>query len=668
MTDEDLKIKRDLGRVWSQFFSTYSKLLPIQREAIPKVLLRRNLILTSPAATGKTEAICAPLAEILLEEGWEGLSILYISPTRALVNDLYRRLKGPLESLGIGIAIKTQDKSKFKPKRPTPFLITTPESFDSLLSRYPETFRSLRVVCLDEIHLLDSTPRGDATRVMLERTRLISKNRLNFYALSATIHNPYLVARRYFDDFDIIRVHEPREIDYKLLPLTDDVSELLDELKKRGLMKAIIFCNIREEVERLALSLRQSWSYKDYVFTHHASLNRKEREMVEKVMNMGRIGIVVATMTLELGIDIGDIDCIIFSSPPPTCASMLQRLGRGNRRHNKVIAYGLYKNGLERVIFQVMFWLAERGWVEEEVYSPRISVVCQQIFSYLHQKRRKGVTISSFDRIFRPLGINIEEIKRLLVHLANEGYIRIGSGEIFFPGERLSWMVHRGLIHSNIDGLMEGYDVVDVGTGEVIGRIDGISPSFLLKGRVWGVRDILGRKVFVAEMGKAINEKRVFYGRGMRFWDWRFGTKLKECLFPGIGKDEIPYKIDGERLYIYHLFGSIYGYILTEALIRKGYKAQDLGGICLICEGGKVDLIKEITQQELKETLADVHKGISKFLNLGSFFRFLPDDMKLHSIETVVDLGRLYDLIRMGRYREISCSPEDRFLKFDPFP
>jgi ATP-dependent Lhr-like helicase len=652
MVDECLKIKRELWRVWSAFFSAYSKLLPIQIRTVPKVLSGRNLILTSPAATGKTEAICAPIAQRLLDEEWKPLSVLYISPTRALVNDLYRRLKGPLEAVGIDVGVKTQDRPQFNPQRPTPFLLTTPESFDSLLARHPRVFESLRVVCLDEIHLFDNTPRGDALRVMLERVRLISKNRMSFYALSATIHNPYLVAERYFDDFDIIRVHDPRKIDSRLIPFCDDPTSLIEDLRRRRLRKVIIFCNTRQEVEGFALRLRKSWSYRDYVFTHHASLTKREREMVEKTMNSGKVGMVVSTMTLELGIDIGDIDCIVFCSPPPTCSSMLQRLGRGNRRSDKVVAYGLYRDGFERVIFEVMFWLVGRGWIEEEVYYPRISVAPQQILSYLYQKRRRGATISSFARILRPLGLNTEEIRRIVVHLLDKDYISI-EGELLFPGDRLEWMAKRGLIHSNIESLKEGYEVIDVGRGEVIGRIEAISPSFLLKGKVWGVKSLEGQKVFVEERGRLKRERKVFHGRGMGFWDWRFGEKLKRSLFHGVEEDEIPWRIEDGRLYIYHLFGSVYGHIMAETLCRKGHMAHDLGGVCLVCEDTVLEDVRRITIQELKETLKEVYKGISKFLNLGSFFRLLPDEMRLSSIEGVVDLERLHNLIARSRYRPI---------------
>jgi len=327
MSDEvktDLDLKRGLRYTWQPFFSSFSKLLEVQRRTIPLILEQKDLVISSPAATGKTEAVVAPIIERMIEEHWQGLSVLYISPTRALVNDLYRRIKNPLDYLKITVTRKTGDRPEFDPKRPSSVLVTTPESFDSLLSRHPYVFESLKVVCLDELHLLDNTARGDQLRILLRRLKLLKHNRsVNFYALSATIADPYAMGRRYFDKFYVVVVRTEREIDYSLLEFKNDVSELLSECRKRGLNKLLVFCNTRKQTEEVALLFKRTWSYPHRVFVHHASLSKEERESAEQAMNREKVGICVATMTLELGIDIGDIDAVGLIAPPFSVTSLL---------------------------------------------------------------------------------------------------------------------------------------------------------------------------------------------------------------------------------------------------------------------------------------------------------------------------------------------------------
>ncbi|MEO0105659.1 MAG: DEAD/DEAH box helicase, partial [candidate division WOR-3 bacterium] len=164
---EEQVIKERLKRTWIPFFSRFGSLTEIQKKVIPKILEDKNLVIISPAATGKTEATVAPIVEKLLEKNKTDFSILYVSPTRALVNDLYRRLQYPFEYLNLKIEKKTGDRPRINEKKLPFILLTTPESFDSLLSRHTQIFTSLSYVILDEIHLLDNTPRGDQLRILL---------------------------------------------------------------------------------------------------------------------------------------------------------------------------------------------------------------------------------------------------------------------------------------------------------------------------------------------------------------------------------------------------------------------------------------------------------------------------------------------------------------------
>ncbi len=273
-------LKRKLKKTWTSFFGRYGKLNLIQLKTIPVVLKGENAIIISPMASGKTEAVIAPIVENMLKKQLKDLFTLYISPTRALVNDMYYRLKDPLEELGVSITVKTGDKPQFNPKKPSNFLLTTPESLDSLICRHRSVLASIRVVILDEIHLIDNTYRGDQLRILLRRLREVVPRKISFYALSATVKNGEKVAGRYFHDFKVIKAEDKREIVYTFVESLKNVLQLSKEEK---IKKLLIFCNKRATVERIAMEAKGLWGPSNVV-VHHGSLDKSVREEAEVFM------------------------------------------------------------------------------------------------------------------------------------------------------------------------------------------------------------------------------------------------------------------------------------------------------------------------------------------------------------------------------------------------
>lgn len=137
-------IRNRLKYAWMPFFTTFGRLTPIQVETIPTILDGYNVIVASLTASGKTEAVVAPVAERYIQEKWQELAVLYIVPTRALANDTLARIEGPLRDMGIKTALKHGDKPYLPSDNLPNFLITTPESLDSLICRRVEVFKSLR--------------------------------------------------------------------------------------------------------------------------------------------------------------------------------------------------------------------------------------------------------------------------------------------------------------------------------------------------------------------------------------------------------------------------------------------------------------------------------------------------------------------------------------------
>ncbi|MDX9724054.1 MAG: DEAD/DEAH box helicase, partial [Myxococcota bacterium] len=149
-----------LPRTWHAFFGRFGRLRPIQRVAIPDIVSGRCVLVQAPTATGKTEALMAPLVERLLSQPPSPqVGGLVIAPTRALCNDLRRRLAAPLQRCGLSFAVKTADSKEAARSSLARILITTPESLDSLLARRAGELRSLQWLFLDELHLLSTVAR-----------------------------------------------------------------------------------------------------------------------------------------------------------------------------------------------------------------------------------------------------------------------------------------------------------------------------------------------------------------------------------------------------------------------------------------------------------------------------------------------------------------------------
>jgi len=474
-------IRKRLKYTWTPFFTKFGRLTPIQLEAIPKILDGTNVIVASPTASGKTEAVVAPIAERFMKEQWHGLAVLYVVPTRALANDTLVRIEGPLRDMEIKTALKHGDRPYLSSNNLPNFLITTPESLDSLISRRPQVFKELQTIILDEIHLLDNTYRGDQLRLLLWRLKNLVKDRaFSIHLLSATLSTPHELAKRYVNNFEVITVQGQREIDYRFL---NSHKEVYCFAREQGWRKLLYFSNLRESVEVIATELTKLWEPYPVV-VHHSSLSRHEREKAETIMKQADVAVCVATSTLEVGIDIGDIDLIILAEPPWSISSLLQRIGRGNRREDCIHVAVLIRSDEEEFLLSEMFRIAVTGELPKEHYEPDLSVTVQQIFSCLYQNPQ-GLSETLIIDLLRPL-CSEEEAKLILGHLRENGWIEHRTGK-WFASTKLMDLGERGRIHSNIPN-SQTYRVIDIGSGKEIGTIVGLFDEiFVLAGRMWQV-------------------------------------------------------------------------------------------------------------------------------------------------------------------------------------
>lgn len=487
-----LDLKARLKRAWIPFFSRFGRLLPIQVAAIPAILDGCNVVIASPTASGKTEAVVAPLAENLLRDGIDdGLAAIYISPTRALVNDTEVRCKEPLSEVGISCAVRTGDRRQFRPPKGTNFLITTPESLDSILCRCPEALVSLRAIVLDEIHLLDNTYRGDQLRILVRRAERLRRTPvLHLYALSATLGSAEDVAARYMDEFVIIEQPGQREIDYSAVP---SLSQAIQLARTQGLRKLLVFANSRRKVEETAAEL-SSLVPAGKIVAHHGSLSKQQREEAERFMRESSIGVCVATSTLEIGIDIGDIDAVILVDPPWSVSSLLQRVGRGNRRARVARAIAVYSSGDELLAYDRLVYLARQGAVGSDAYEPDLSVVVQQTFSLLFGSPQ-GIDDHELWCYFEGFCAQ-EEWEQIMQHLQYQRLIEKRGGR-WYATDQVMDMGERGRLHSNIPDEIDR-KVVDITTGQVVGEVAGtVDELFALAGRIWKVTQIRDAIIYV---------------------------------------------------------------------------------------------------------------------------------------------------------------------------
>jgi len=501
MTLDQRVLKKKLKRTWITFFVRYGKFLPIQSKTIPVVLDGKNAIIVSSTASGKTEAIIAPLIERFLKEEWKKLAILYISPTRALVNDMYYRLNEQLEELEVLVSLKTGDKPQFNPNKPPNFLITTPESLDSLLCRYPQSFKEIKAVILDEIHLVDTTYRGDQLRLLLWRLKGIAETDFNVYSLSATIADPNDVGSRYFKDFEVIIATGKREIEYTIVR---SLKEVFDYARRDNLKKLLIFCNKRASVEIFAGECYNLWGY-NRVVVHHGSLSKVIREEAESFMKESQYGVCIATMTLEIGIDIGDIDAIVLAEVPWSVSSLLQRIGRGNRRTQKNRVFAIYNSEDEKTLLKQMFKIAIEGYVEPINYSPDLSVVVQQIFSSLYANQN-GLDDKYFLKLFNEF-CQEDELREILNYLTSKEWIKKRYEKWYATTKLMDWG-EKGRIHSNIPNI-KILKVKDINSKQIIGEVQyPVDEIFVLGGKVWKIVNASKSKIYVKpEKAKAPTAK-----------------------------------------------------------------------------------------------------------------------------------------------------------------
>jgi ATP-dependent Lhr-like helicase len=341
-------------RAW--FEAAFAEPTPAQTLGWPAIASGQHTLIQAPTGSGKTLAAFLYGIDQLDPEPGQGLRLLYVSPLKALNYDIERNLRGPLAGLGseLRVAVRTGDTPQKERaamlREPPDILITTPESLFLLLtSRARETLRSVRTLILDEVHAVAGTKRGAHLALSVERLdRLVSDTSggqspgpVQRIGLSAT-QRPLEEIGRFVSggrEIELVDAGRAKELDLAVVVPLEDMREpeeqqsiwpsIYPEILElvRAHRSTIVFVNNRRLAERLALRLNDL-AEEELARAHHGSLAREQRVEVEELLKKGEIPCLVATSSLELGIDMGAVDLVVQVESPKSVARGLQRIGR----------------------------------------------------------------------------------------------------------------------------------------------------------------------------------------------------------------------------------------------------------------------------------------------------------------------------------------------------
>jgi ATP-dependent helicase Lhr and Lhr-like helicase len=425
----------------------WPSLRPLQAAAVDPVVRGEDCLLLAPTAGGKTEAATFPILSRMTDERWQGLSVLYVCPLRALLNNLEPRIAGYADWLGRRAQLWHGDTGQPARQRmladPPDILLTTPESLEAMLVSTKvdphRHFANLRAIVVDEVHAFAGDDRGWHLLAVLERLERLTGRPIQRIGLSATVGNPdelltWLQGSSAGDrpasvvapDVATGSGRPPDEV------TLDHVGSLANAAKVISLLhageKRLVFCESRREVEELAHALRVR---EVITFVSHSSLSIDERRRAEQAFAEARDCVIVSTSTLELGIDVGDLDRMIQINAPSTVASFLQRLGRTGRRlgtTRNALFLTTTEAGLLQAAGMLLLW--SRGYVEPVTAppSPR-HIAAQQILALCLQEGRVGEHL--WREWWNGLAIFDDHADEIIAWLIESGHLERDSGMLF---------------------------------------------------------------------------------------------------------------------------------------------------------------------------------------------------------------------------------------------
>ncbi|VVM07095.1 DEAD-box ATP-dependent RNA helicase CshA [Methylacidimicrobium cyclopophantes] len=504
--------------VRSWFAKTLGVPTPIQRAAWPLIRQGHPILLSSPTGSGKTLAAFLGAIDKLVRRGQSGrltdeISVLYVSPLRALSYDVHKNLLEPLVGINrelatrslptpeVRVAVRTGDTPSSERARmlrhPPHLLVTTPESLYLLLGSAGGRglLSTVEVVILDEIHAVASGKRGAHLSLSLERLSSLTRSPFQRIGLSAT-QRPIRELARFLTGAStdrlspcaIVDLGSRRKMELTLeLPssplepvLSTEVwEEIYDRLADlaRSRRTTLVFVNSRRLAERVAHHLTGRLG-EERVAAHHGSLSRERRLEAEKRLKTGSLSLLVATSSLELGIDVGEIDLVCQLGSPRSISSLLQRVGRSGHRLGKSIPEGrLFPLSQEELVECAGLLLAVGRGILDRLSIPDapLDVLAQQIVAEIATGPKDEETLFAMIRRAYPYRrLSREEFLRLVQMLA-DGYSprRERSNAFLFRDLAQKRILPRK--GARLAALLNGGAIPDTGDYPVIADPEGIT-------------------------------------------------------------------------------------------------------------------------------------------------------------------------------------------------
>jgi len=478
---------------------------------------------------------------------------------------------------------------------------------------------------------------------------------IQYAALSATLPRPEIAAARYFPAAQAVQLPIQRAITLEKIALNPDsphaLLAYLDTFRQRGWRKALAFCNTRAEVEAYAAAVRAAASpFGEAVYVHYSNLEPERRREIENQFAHAEAALCFASSTLELGIDIGDMDAALLIGAPGSAAAFTQRIGRASRRQQIVSAACFYRTPLESLLFDALLNTPES--LGSAAFRPSIAI--QQIFSLLKQSPNGAVRLNPLVDLFVGM-LSAADVQAILGQLQALRYLTVGRMGEWRAGERLNRLVDLQSaestslsLYSNIQSdsaakikIREWY------SQRVVASVDRqwLDRDLLtLEGRVVNVEWYDGEALWVSPARKESQADKLHYRSARQVLSYELAQQLPAQV--GLSSDDAPLLVCDEGWLWFHWLGDIYGRALLD-LLRYTLAAEETTqpGLYLLLPEEPAHW-STWTPEQVTLYLHDQYRRYESLLPLGAYHHLLPRDLRRRAVIEQFDVARFVQATR----------------------
>lgn len=632
----------------------WRELRPIQELSIPAVGSGANCLILAPTAGGKTEAALIPTLQALLTRRKPGLRALYLCPLKALLNNQLPRLERWTGWVGMRAFLWHGDvgataRGQFL-RDPSEILMTTPESLEVLLSAAGargrgDLWSSLELVIVDEIHAFVGEERGDHLACLLERLGGDPQR----IGLSATVGNPETLlqwlcgsSKRPAQLVDPGRKPGKKRIEVHAWAEEAHQALMISRLTASG--KSLVFVDSRRKAESLAASLGPS------CFLHHASLSAEARERTEKAFACSPQASIVCTSTMELGLDVGDLDRVVQLGAPSTVSSLMQRLGRSGRRGGPAHMAFVTDDHWSFLQTCALLTLALRGYVEPLLPGRRsLAIFAQQSLARVLAAGGAAEAELLRQAAFPFSEITAGERRAILDHLCQAGLLARADGRLVWGEESERKLGANFVELYSVFASSHTYAVVST-SGRPVGQLDAwfawslraqTNASFALGGTHWCLVEIDPARGVVTVEEAGAGALPQWHGPP-RLLSETLCQAMREVL---TGGEPLPFLAPAEARLLEQLREG-WAVRLEQAPVNMELRAQ--GSRCYTFAGGRIN-------QTLALLWEQVHGVKPSFNNL--YLNFADDFVDLESIMAALrspeplQLSALLPELQLGKFQ-----------------